>query len=345
MYRFLDPSCLQRTRASYLLPNATSRRAFTLVELLVVIAIIGVLVALLLPAVQAAREAARRMSCSNNLKQLTLAIHNFESTNGTLPAGEYRQIGVSAAYFSPHAMASPFFEQGNFYSQLDLNLGPYDAVNYNAAIPQPKMLSCPSEPRPGKVEPLGFTNYHANAGGWVPINNAWDGTFGPVNDVAGAKKIGPLPFAAITDGLSNTTCFAEVVNGAASSGAPKSRFDCYEFGAAPTGTATQRRDAFKAKDWKTATIPWSGGWRYRGYPWTEGTHWRTWYNHIQTPNAVCWLTDGDFWKLVSPASSYHPAGVNASMCDGSVRFVSDSVNADAWLAAGTRDGGESLPLP
>ena len=320
------------------------RRAFTLVELLVVIAIIGVLVALLLPAVQAAREAARRMSCANNLKQLTLAMHNFESSHGSLPGGEHEAFSGANAYFSPHAMMSQFYEQGNFYSKLNLNLSPYDAVNYNAAMLQPKTLICPSDPRPGKNEPLGWTNYHCNSGGWV-VTNQWDGVFGPMADVGGGKKTGPLRFADVTDGLSNTSAFAEVVNGAASSGSKPSRFDCYEFGASPTGTATAIRTAFATKDWKTSTIPWSGTWRYRGYPWTEGTHWRSWYNHVMPPNSVCWLPDGDFWKLVSPSSSYHPAGVNASMCDGSVRFVADSINGDVWTATGTRNGKEALALP
>ena len=72
--------------------------------------------------------------------------------------------------------------------------------------------------------------------------------------------------------------------------------------------------------------------------------WRNWYNHILQPNQPCWRPD-DWWKLVSPPSSYHFSGVNVAMADGSVRFVRDSVDADIWLAAGTREGGESLALP
>ena len=329
--------------------RSCARKAFTLVELLVVIAIIGVLVALLLPAVQSAREAARRSSCSNNLKQLALSLHNFESAYKKIPAGEMHATG----YLSPHAMLASYFEQGNVYDRMDLNKGPFDQPNYNAARTQPKNLLCTSDPFPGKKEDMGWTNYHANAGSWVQLNG-WDGVFGSAltnangstRTVGGKPGIGQLRLADIGDGLSNTCAFAEVVNGAGTGGGPKSRFDCFEFGAPPAGPNAAARTAFRNKDWKTSTIPLLGGadWRWRGYPWTEGSVWRTWYNHLMPPNQVCWRP-GDWWKIVSPATSYHPNGVMVSMCDGSVRFVSESVDADVWLAAGTRLQGESTQLP
>ncbi len=105
------------------------RKAFTLVELLVVIAIIGILVALLLPAVQSAREAARRMSCTNNLKQVVLALHNFESTYKTIPSGMRHPTG----YLSPHAALANYYEQNAIYDRLDLNVGPFTQPNYDAA--------------------------------------------------------------------------------------------------------------------------------------------------------------------------------------------------------------------
>lgn len=319
-------------------------RAFTLVELLVVIAIIGVLVALLLPAVQAARESARRIQCSNHIKQVALALHNFESAFKQLPAGQHQP--TSAGYLSPHALIANHFEQSGVYNLLDLNQGPFSTQNFNAAKGQPKFLICPSDPFPGKNEFMGWTNYHSNAGTWAPLTG-WDGVFGPVENVGGANAIGPLKLRDITDGLSNTAAFAEVVNGTGNIiRPPKSKFDCYDTGTNPTsGTVAAARASFASGNWQTSNIPWSGDWRWRGYPWIEGTVWRNWYNHIAPPNQVCWVPGGDFWKIVSPATSYHPAGVNVAMVDGSVRFINENVTADVWTAAGSRDGGESLQLP
>ena len=87
------------------------------------------------------------------------------------------------------------------------------------------------------------------------------------------------------------------------------------------------------------------GWNWRGYPWREGSIWRNGFNTILPPNKPCYRPNGgEWWQLVTPASSYHSGGVNVSMADGSIRFITDSVNPDAWTAAGSRAGGESLPL-
>src|SRR5215216_5717465 len=129
---------------SMLRPSSAVRRerpGFTLVELLVVIAIIGVLVALLLPAVQAAREAARRMQCSNHLKQLSLALHNYESTHLTLPPA-----GIDSNQMSWVVLTLPFIEQGNLYSQFNFNAGGWNAFNRITLVKRVKIpaLLCPS---------------------------------------------------------------------------------------------------------------------------------------------------------------------------------------------------------
>lgn len=319
--------------------SRSARTGFTLVELLVVIAIIGVLVGLLLPAVQAAREAARRMSCSNNLKQIGLALHNFESTYKEIPAGTRDATG----YLSPHAVLANYMELNNVYDRMDLTVGPFTQPNYDAARSQPEFLICPSDPFPGQTHDMGWTNYHANAGSWVYVNG-WDGVFGPAQDVGGGKALEPLTFGAITDGLSQTVGFAEVVNGVGGTGGQPTQFDCFEFGDPPSNDLVTARNALLSRDWTTASIPWGGSWRWRGYPWIEGTVWRTWYNHILPPNSACWRT-ADWWKLVSPASSYHPGGVQVVLCDGSVRFTSESVNANVWTSMGTRSGNEAFELP
>jgi prepilin-type N-terminal cleavage/methylation domain-containing protein len=320
---------------------ATTRlryHAFTLVELLVVIAIIGILVALLLPAVQAAREAARRSECGNNLKQLALSLHNFESAYKRLPHGSYEAAG----YLSPHIQLANHFEQTSVVTQVDWTVGPFSQPNYDAARAQPKHLICPSDPFPGRINDMGWTNYHSNAGSWVRIRG-WDGVFGPTYGAGGGQALKSLTLAEVVDGLSNTAAFAEVVNGVGGP-LPRERFDCFET-SNPTATdIAGSRSHFLLQDWQTANIPWTGTWRWRGYPWTEGTMWRNWYNHLLGPNAPCWMT-GDWWQLVSPASSYHPGGVLVALCDGSVRFANESVDLDVWVAAGTRRGRESMPLP
>ena len=88
-----------------------------------------------------------------------------------------------------------------------------------------------------------------------------------------------------------------------------------------------------------------GGWNWRGYPWREGSVWRNGFNTLLPPNKPCYRPNGQWWELVTPASSYHPGGVNACFADGSVRFVSEAIDPDVWAAAGTRAGGEALTLP
>jgi len=152
-----------------------------------------------------------------------------------------------------------------------------------------------------------------------------------------------------------TVAFAEMANGAGESGeSPNPLSDCFDFGGTPPTTDLQAAQAaLLAKDWRTSEIASLGGgpWRWRGNPWTEGSMWRTWYNHILPPNNPCWKGTGggsvtaDFWDLVSPASSLHPGGVNVCMCDGSVRYVAENVDPIVWVAAGTPDGGEIFELP
>ncbi len=330
-------------------------KAFTLVELLVVIAIIGVLVALLLPAVQAARESARRTTCINSMRQLGLAIHNFESSKGVVPGGSLGTIGGTGPdpYWSPQAMLMPYYEQGALYAQVDLKLstwhkgtGNISQSNYGLARNQPEILLCPSEfKQRGLNTDMGWTNYHANSGSWVYHTRTWDGVFGPDEDTGPRRdpypKLPPLSFSQITDGLSNTAAFAEMRNGLSDAeNAGRSNHDletdCY-VASGSFGNATIQEEWAAFDGLTPQRVPWGGDWRWRGYPWTEGTVWRTWYNHVQTPNAICWKT-GDWWELVSPPSSYHTGTVNVTMCDGSVQSISDSVDATVWVNMGTRDG-------
>ncbi|NOY41472.1 MAG: DUF1559 domain-containing protein [Planctomycetes bacterium] len=339
------------------------RHGFTLVELLVVIAIIGVLVALLLPAIQAAREAARRSQCTNNIKQLGIALHNYESANGHFPAGSSALVANNGgAYFSPAAQVFPYLEGSNIYQQFNFDEWIWSNQNYAAATAQPSMLLCPTDPNDKNSlgTDLGWNNYHYNVGSWVRLVGRWDGVFGTAYELLPSDTTG-LTYPAlegvrigrISDGTSNTAAFAEMANAHGAAGGDLSPLsDCFDFGGTPPTTDLQAtQNALFAKDWKTSTIVRTGGndWRNRGYPWTEGTVWRGGYNHIMPPNNPCWRSSGagqgPWWDLIAPASSFHTGGVNVCMCDGSVRFVTESVDPIVWVAAGTRDGEEVFELP
>jgi prepilin-type N-terminal cleavage/methylation domain-containing protein/prepilin-type processing-associated H-X9-DG protein len=331
-------------------PPQQARHGFTLVELLVVIAIIGVLVSLLLPAVQAAREAARRSSCTNNLKQHGLAMLNFESAKKTLPAGQTDAITGdpnAPAYISAQAQMLPYFEDENLRRLFDFKKPLYGDHNFEAMYgSQPAIFLCPSDDRAGKPVETGWTSYHANSGSWARLRG-WDGLFGPKIAEAGKDPLPPVEIGQIVDGASNTVAFAEVITGfypevAPGRGAGDALADCFEFGAPPTGDFTAVRTALLGRDWRTATIPWDGEWRYKGNPWAEGTHWRTWYNHLVPPNSTCWQT-GDWWELIVPPSSRHSNLVNAVMADGSVQAVADDIDPMTWTEMGTRDGIEIIP--
>jgi prepilin-type processing-associated H-X9-DG protein len=179
------------------------------------------------------------------------------------------------------------------------------------------------------------------------LKTGWDGVFGALVEVEGIKPLPALRLSKIIDGTSHTAALAEVVNGLSPDKAPTTGgdplADCFEFGGAPVpgGGGSWNMDKIRApflsKDWRTAAVPWSGDWRYKGTPWTEGTMWRSWYNHLLPPNSVCWRPDS-WWRLVLPASSYHPGAVNIVLVDGSVDSIADSIDPNIWTDLGTRNG-------
>jgi len=226
------------------------------------------------------------------------------------------------------------------------------------------MLLCPTDPNDQNSlgTDLGWNNYHYNVGSWVRLAGRWDGVFGTAYELLPPAMLPPdttgltypalegISIGRISDGTSNTAAFAEMANAFGGPGGdPTPLSDCFDFGGAPPSTDLQTTQAaLLAKDWRTASIA-EGGWRWRGYPWTEGTVWRGGYNHIMPPNNPCWRSSGGgqahWWDLIAPASSFHAGGVNVCMCDGSVRYVAEGVDPIVWVAAGTRDGEEVLELP
>jgi prepilin-type N-terminal cleavage/methylation domain-containing protein/prepilin-type processing-associated H-X9-DG protein len=344
----------RRRRAATRRQPLARQAGFTLIELLVVIAIIAILIGLLLPAVQKVREAAARTKCQNNLKQIGLALHNYHGVFNRLPGGSLQSIG----YLSVEVQILPYVEQNAAYTLFDQTKGPYDPANLPASSQKLKLFSCPSDRQDGAVptiEGYGWSNYHPNCGTWAGVTNSWDGVFGAnyltsqgvTPETTNVKPLAQIQLTDIADGTSNTAAFAEVTNGLYDKTAPKVKYDCYNASVPAVATLAAARAAFLNLDWTTSSLASnsSGVARYRGYPFSEGSPWRGWYNHLLPPNSPCWVPNSTWWLIVSPASSYHTGGVNILLADGSVRFVTDSVDQNAWLATGSRAGGEPQALP
>jgi prepilin-type N-terminal cleavage/methylation domain-containing protein/prepilin-type processing-associated H-X9-DG protein len=308
------------------------RRAFTLVELLVVIAIVGVLAALLLPAVQAAREAARRSGCTNNLRQIGVALHNYHAAEGAFPPG---RGAPSPRVFSPHAYLLGFTEQIALAARVDLTDAPapfttptasFDgAANRAAAISAMPALWCPSDQFQGRVPGLeyGGTNYAGSTG-----SGAASGT---LTDADGMFYMGSHVSAKdVTDGMSHTSAFSERMLGPGDVEYRRGADLILELppSANPTAAACQSEG--------------SGTWNSeRGGKWIVGNYGNTLYNHAASPNAAEWdCMNGTQQKGRLAARSGHPGGVNVLYGDGSVFFISDAIELVAWQAAATRAGEE-----
>lgn len=317
-----------------------NKDGFTLVELLVVIAIIGVLIALLLPAVQAAREAARRMSCGNNIKQLSLSLHNYHDIHEAFPPGSMR-YRRDVNRFSAHWALLPFVEQGPLYDQFISENTPYP---WESSFNTPTMATfcCPSDPNfIEKYENMTSPScsYFGSQGDWV-ARSEWDGVANPrglFSLQGSANTLQTTSMASVSDGTSNTIAFAEAVIGAD----PRLRVkgglvqhlgdDLMAHDANPSDAT----DGFKAeKCWSVFE-----GQRYAvGTDVNEGIGRRfgdsaplfSYFSTVYPPNGPSCARRGNgdhTEEMAISATSNHPGGVQAGLCDGSCRFISETINS------------------
>lgn len=330
----------------------SKRSAFTLVELLVVIAIIGVLVALLLPAVQSAREAARRMQCSNHLKQIALAVHNYQSAFRKFPPSALVDLGGSGiahnGSWGVHGRILPYLEQGNVFEGIDLSVA-WDDQPFIDGLKIPT-YACPSDPGSDRERvfsdgrPTLFpTNYGFNFGTWF--------VFDPTDGQGGDGMFHPNAFFSFRDcldGTSHTLLTAEVKS-----------WTPYTRNGGPSTTDMPRTQA------EVEAIVNSGAeFKNTGHTeWPDGRVHHTGFTTTLSPNSdvhhtnagqLHEQTDFNSWQegndgnLGNPtyatinSRSHHPGLIQAALVDGSVSSITDSIDIEVWHAMGTRHGSEVI---
>lgn len=302
------------------------RRAFTLLEMTVAIAIVGLLLAILLPAIGAAREAARRAECQSHLKQIGEASHAFEAQRGYFPT-------AGAFYY-----LLPYIDQAPLYDELERR--PRDPdwdVEWAPAMPHViPLYLCPTDPAPvlngPGPEAVAGTNYGGNVGtGYQKYgdNGLW------IEDKPGFK------ISDVRDGLSQTAYFAEILRGQVGPHRLRSIWQMPRMLTAP-----DELEEFADSCEQLPVAPWkfgySGGEGERGFPWFLGVQPMGHYNHVLPPNRPNCLNGTNYSTGAMAAGSMHGGGAHVLFADGHVEFISEAIDRAAWRELGSRAPLEQL---
>ena len=343
-------------------PHHSRRVGFTLIELLVVIAIIAILIGLLLPAVQKVREAAARMKCSNNLKQLGLAIHNFHDTTGYLPSREGRLTPTGyTGRMSGLIPILPYIEQDNIHRTIMSPLT-VDSTTYPAGGPQPwdpnptldgqtggiywpfrttiTTFLCPSDSGPPSGTGIKHTNYMFCSGDSIDLhttNNASRGMFGRNTNLPSNG----FRLTEVGDGLSNTIAMSERLRG--NTGVQRTMTFQNAGNWFTTPNQCLANFNFALKQWNPPTTNTTPGPRaWAGLRWPDGGMGFGGLTTNAPPNSVsCAWNAHDAQNGLYPPSSNHTGGVNALMGDGSVLFINDNIDVGNLNASGVSIPGQS----
>ena len=329
------------------------RSGFTLIELLTVISIIGLLIALVLPAVQSAREAARRMKCGNNLRQIGLALQNYESANRSFPLnwGDPRRdpsstdpiYYIGARPYSALTRLLPFLDGQATYAAMNFEVETFPADDHSYfPFPQNSTVFsttvatflCPSD---GASTPSPHGCNYRGCYGVGPGPSTSRQTFDSGNGFYSMP--GVLGVQAFPDGLSHTVAYSERLRGTGegSNVAPSRDFSEIRV----VDFCTDRDADYALACTRLAATSGFPAYRDAGATWVYGDFGCTAYNHAQEPNGrIPDAVSGGSWLGIVTARSAHPGGVNSLMADGTVRFVSESIARKVWRGLGTRNGDE-----